>query len=152
MRAFIYILILGSLVFAPVKSAEIANLEPVQAVWIYMVDQQVVLETDTDDKGSGSSVAAALEDMKQKSPGIIYLHTAQYLFVAESAQQQIPAIKPYVKGAIRLCRWEAQGDIQEAVKYADAHKLGIKLHHWDTASNLPELPPIKQEKYGKIPS
>ena len=89
-RMVLYGLILGALFFAPVESAEIAKLEPVQAVWMYMENDSVVLETDTQDKGAGATVEEALADMKRRSAGIIYLDTAQYVFVT-GAEQQIPA-------------------------------------------------------------
>lgn len=145
-RIILYVLILCSLTFLPLKSMEIANLEPVQAVWMYEADGKVVLETDTEDKGTGGSVEEALADMKQKSPGIIYLDTAQYLLVSETAQPQIAALQPYVKGSVRLCQWDGQGDLADAVKYADAHKIGKKIKNWTADVKLPKLPALKQSK------
>ncbi len=146
LRAILYALILSSLFFAPLQQIKIANLEPVQAVWLYQDNGNIVLETDTEDTGSGSTVEAALEDMKQKSPGIIYLDTAKYLFVAESGQEKMSALSPYLKGSVRVCRWDGQGSIAEAVQYADSHKMGLKLKKWEASSNLPELPPLKGNK------
>jgi len=150
-RIILYVLILCSLPFLPLESMEIANLEPVQAVWMYEADGMVVLETDTEDKGTGGSVEEALADMKQKSPGIIYLDTAQYLLVSEKVQQQIAALQAYVKGSVRLCQWDGQGDMVDAVKYADAHKVGEKLKDWNLNVKLPKLPLINQSKKGEIP-
>ena len=147
-RKLFYTVILGALFFAPLKRVEIANLEPIQAVWMYHVDGTLVLETDTQDKGSGATVAQALENMKASSPGIIYLDTAQYLFVSEDAQTQIPALQPYVKGTVRLCLWDGQGDIVDAVKYADAHKLGEKMKRWEQGGKLPEIPLLNTAEIG----
>ena len=147
-RKLFYAVILGALFFAPLNRVEIANLEPIQAVWMYYADGALVLETDTEDKGSGATVAEALENMKGSSPGIIYLDTAQYLFVSEDAQAQIPALQPYIKGSSRLCVWNGQGSIADAVKYTDAHKLGEKMKSWKQGSKLPEIPLLNTAEIG----
>ena len=151
-RKVLYVLILSALFFVPLESIEIANLEPIQAVWLCVENEKVVLTTDTKDVGIGSTVADALKDMKYNSPGIIYLDTAQYLLVSTSDEQLIAEMKTYVKDEIFLCKWNGEGKLQDAVKYADAHNIGIKFRKWRGIGNLPELPPIKQEKYGNIPS
>jgi len=138
-RIILYVLILGALFFAPVESAEVAKLEPVQAVWMYVDGDSIVLETDTEDKGSGATVEEALADMKRKSAGIIYLDTAQLVLVT-AAEQQIPALKPHIKDSVKLCLWSGKGELAEAVKYADAHGLGTKVRRWKPGDKLPNLP------------
>ena len=105
--------------------------------------ENVILETDTEDIGIGVTVETALADMRKNSTKIIYLDTAQYVFVSAEAQQQIPMLQPFVKPSVRLCQWEGQGSIQAAKEYADARNMGRKLSKWQDGSNLPELPPIK---------
>lgn len=146
MRKILYALILGSLFFAPLNRIEIANLEPIQAVWMYQTDGKLVLETDTKDKGSGATVEEALTDMKNSSPGIIYLDTAQYLLVAEGTEHQIAALQPHVKDTIYLCLWDGQGSLADGVKYADAHNVGVKLNKWKSNSKLPSLPGFYTEE------
>ena len=140
----LYALILVSLLFIPLERVDIANLEPIEAVWMYLENGNIVLLTDTEDKGCGVTVESALSDMRKKSRGIVYLDTAQFLFVADSAQKDISAIGSLVKGSIRLCKWEGQGDIKDAVKYADSHNIGVKLNKWEDLGRLPELPPLNQ--------
>ena len=138
-HAILYILILGALFFAPVESAEVAKLEPVQAVWMYMEEDRIVLETDTEDKGSGATVEEALKDMKRKSAGIIYLDTAQFVLVT-GTERQIAALVPYIKDSVRLCQWDGKGGLSEAVKYADAHAVGTEVRHWKPDVKVPNLP------------
>ena len=152
MRVVMYIVILAALFLAPLQRMEIANLEPIQAVWLYAENGTVFLETDTEDQGGGSTVADALADMKRKSPGIIYLDTAQYLFVSPSATQNIAALQPLLKESVRLCIWDGQGEIHSAVKYADSHKIGIKMKQWKETGDLPELSSVKLENSDKITS
>ncbi len=146
MRIVLYVVILAALFFVPLQRVEIANLEPIQAVWMYRENGNIVLETDTEDEGSGVTVTDALADMKNNSSGIVYLDTAQYLFVSETAKEEIYAIQPYLKKSVRLCIWNGQGDLENAVKYADSHKIGLKIREWERVGNLPELLPVKKEK------
>ena len=132
-------MILAALLFAPLERVEIANLEPVQGVWMYVEDEKIVLETDTEDKGVGTTAEEALMNMKQKSAGIIYLDTAQYLLV-KNAEHQISTLEGYLKDSVRVCCWDGDGELAEAVAYADAHKMGIKLQDWEENVKLPNLP------------
>lgn len=145
-RITLYIVILSALFFMPVQHAEIASLEPIQGVWMHLENGNIVLQTDTEDKGVGDTVENALADMKKNSSGIIYLDTAQYLFTSETAQSQIQALQTVVKGSVMLCQWDGQGSVDEAVKYADSHKIGLPIRKWTEGSKLPEIPPVKQEK------
>ena len=138
-RIILYCVILSALLFVPLQRIEIANLEQIQAVWLHQENGDVILETDTADIGIGATVEEALIDMKANSTGIVYLDTAQYVFVSAEMLQQIPMLKPFVKLSVRLCRWEGQGGIQTAKAYADARDLGLKLSKWQGSSNLPEI-------------
>ena len=137
---------LAALFFVPLQRVEIASLKPIQAVWMYRENGNVILETDTDDKGSGATVADALVDMKNVSPGIVYLDTAQYLFISETAIEDVRAVQPHLKNSVRLCIWSGQGELKSAVEYADSHEIGIKIREWEGVGKLPELPPVKKEK------
>ena len=139
-------MILAGLFLVPLHHIEIANLEPVEAVWIYKEGDKVVLLTDTEDKGVGVNVEYALIDMRHKSSGVIYLDTAQYVFVAESAENEINNLRNYVKNSVWLCKWNGEGSFKNALKYANAHNVGIKINEWITTGNLPELPTLIQQK------
>lgn len=139
-RMILYALILGALWFAPLNRIEIANLEPIEAVWMHLENNAVVLKTDTEDEGIGATVEEALADMKQNSTGMIYLDTARYLFIDEEAQERIGEIADYLRRSVRLCKWDGIGSLQEVVKYVDAHKIGEKLQNWKPSGKLPNLP------------
>ena len=143
-RGILYVLILSTLFLVPLNRVEIANLKPVQAVWMHLENGNVVLLTDTEDMGAGASVKDALSNMKQKSNGIVYLDTAEYLFVASSAIERILDVRPYMKPSVRLCVWDGEGEFKDAVQYVDSHKIGIKLNEWNGVGILPELNEIKQ--------
>lgn len=138
-RIIIYVLLLALVLVVPVERMDVGKLEPVQAVWAYRENGEIVLETDTQDRGSGATVEEALADMKERCLGIIYLDTAQFLLVSEDMREQIPALGQHLKGSVALCQWDGQGRISDAAKYLAAHKIGNKLKNWKPDVNLPNL-------------
>jgi len=138
-RALIYCLLLIAVVLIPVERLDVGKLEPVQAVWAYRENGIIVLETDTEDKGSGETVEEALKDLEANCLGIIYLDTAQFLLVSEDLQEQIPELGQYLKGSVRLCVWDGKGSVEDAAKYMAAHEIGCKLRRWVPTVKLPNL-------------
>ena len=138
-RIVIYCIILTGILCIPVKRMEIRDLEPIQAVWMYVEDGNIVLQTDTEDEGRGKNVPDALEDMKNKSSGIVYLDTAQFLLVSEKAQQQVGELSPYLKDKVKISLWDG-GDLKEVARYMQSHKIGVKLGKWSHKVKLPKLP------------
>ncbi len=139
-RIILYCLILGGLLAIPVEKLDVGKLEPVQAVWVYLEDEKLVLETDTEDKGSGQNVDVALADLENRCKGIIYLDTAQFLLVSEDATEHIPALGKHLKGSVKVCQWDGKGSVADAAKYMAAHENGCKLSDWNQGVKLPVLP------------
>lgn len=142
MRAVIYVMLIAVLCFIPMQRLEIADLDPVQAVWVHRMDDRLILRTDTGAIGVGETIEEALDDMKRRSSKIIYLDTAQYLLVSEAVKEEIPSLYPYLRRTVRVSQWSGEGNIKDAVQYVDTHKFGEKLSCWAKGSNLPELPLI----------
>lgn len=145
-RIIIYCMILAALCVLPVERQDVADLEPIQVVWLNREGNTVVLETDTEDKGTGETVAEALADMKHKSLGIVYLDTAQYLLVSEDARELIPQITEYLKGSVRICLWDGAGKVADAARYMQSHKTGCELKKWQPDTVLTRLPEFPEKK------
>lgn len=129
MRKLVYVVILGALLFAPVKKLDVEDLEPVQAVAVYKQKDQVVLETDTGDRGTGKDATEALKDMQQKTPTVIYLDTAEILLIGEDCQEQVELLRPLLYGNVKLARYNG-GCVADEAKYADIHSNLPRLKNW----------------------
>ena len=134
MRLILYIVIIALVFFAPVKWTDVADLLPIETVAVYKEEGSVVLETDSGYKGVGQDAQKALENLKEKTPAIIYLDTAKYLVVAEDAKEQIQELKGYLKEKIRIYIADVRGYVKEASKYLQTHE------------NLPENTMSQKEK------
>lgn len=125
MRKLFYIIILVLCFLCPVKRLDIAKLEPVEAVTITVRDGFVHLLTDTESEGEGVTVAEAVQSLKEKTPGIIYLDTARFLLIGEKAQGAAEELKKYLRANVRSAPY-CGADIIEEVKRLDAHSLAEK--------------------------
>ena len=88
-RIILYIGILALVVAAPVKPMNVVSLRPVQIIAVRKINNWVTVETDTEDKGIGGTITQAIQNMKDRSEGTIYLDTAEYLMVDKEAEATI---------------------------------------------------------------
>lgn len=121
MRKILYVVILTLTFFAPVEPLDIAELLPVEAIAVYTDGIHVVLETDTKNIGRGETVKQALEDLKEKTPAVIYLDTAEYLLVSENAVFTLDELNEFLKPSVKVSKYNAQGHVKEALQYLRVH-------------------------------
>ena len=127
MRMMLYLIILALLFLAPVEQLDVAKLEPVQTVAISVENGKIVLETDTEDKGVGETVEAALQDLEENTSGAIYLDTAQYLLVTEEAEEKVASLRQYLRSGVIVSRWDGKADLQQAARYLSVHIQRTKV-------------------------
>ena len=138
-RWILYILILIAVVVAPVRPINIGQLLPVQTVLMRMEGQWIVIETDTGNKGIGSSGFGALQNLKETAGGLIYLDTAQYLLLAEGAEEAAEELRTEFRKSVELCAITGQPDLPQVAKYLQVHADLPKLKSWKKDMKLPVL-------------
>ena len=117
MRVLLYIVILLALTMVPIKPLELAKLEPVQTVSMRCEQNKIILETDTQNRGEGETIEEAIADLEERTPGVIYLDTAQYLLLTKDAMPYILGIENYLRDRVRVCLWDGRGSLEMADKY-----------------------------------
>lgn len=133
MRIVLYIVILGLLFLAPLERVDVAKLLPIEAVAVYMEDGAVVLETDTENKGSGETVTQALDALKTNTPAVVYLDTAEFLLVSEDAVRWVDELRLFLKPTVKVCVCEVAGQVKNTAKYLEVHGNLPKLRDWNGA-------------------
>lgn len=131
MRRILYVVILGLLFLAPCERMDVAKLLPIEAVAVYMEEGSVVLETDTEDKGRGGNAKEALQNLKDITPAVVYLDTAEYLLVSEEAANCVEELRSFLKPSVKVCVCEASGRVKTAAKYLEVHGNLPKLKDWN---------------------
>lgn len=133
MRILLYICILALLSLAPVERLDVAKLEPVQTVAVRITEQQVVIETDTKNRGEGKSIKEAIADLEENTPGVIYLDTAQYLLLTDEAVRYSADLENYMRPTVRVSMWDGEESVEKAAKFLDVRKDLPRLKDFKTA-------------------
>ena len=138
-RILLYVLVLVALMFAPVKGANIGRLHPVEVVALYSENGQIIIKTDTDDKGIGNTPMAALNDLQETTAGYVYLDTAEYLLVGEGAEWAVEELRPALRKGIKICKSDEGVELKLAAKFLPVHSTLPQLKDWKLGDNLPKL-------------
>ena len=71
----------GLLLRMPHPARDIAKLEPVRAVHLFVEGEALSIRTDTGDTGRGKDLPQAYADLRSKADGEIFLDTAAFLIL-----------------------------------------------------------------------
>ena len=112
----------------PHPAQDIAKLDPVQAVYIYIEDGQLHLETDTGSHGSGSDLPAAFADLRANAEKDVYLDTAEFLIL----HPDVPLNEDFftlLSPSCCVCYTEEIPDLPAAAQYLSTHTPDLRLSH-----------------------
>ena len=138
-RGILYLAVLSIMLVSPTERTDLGKLKPVEVIMIYEDRGRVVLETDTEDRGRGATLEQALQDMKDKSSGVIYMDTAGYLLLGEGAECRVPELRRLLKGKVRVCMVEKGVDIRLAGSFLAVHKPKWTVETWIPEAKLQAL-------------
>ncbi len=130
MKVILYIIIILLMLAAPVTPLDVAKLQPVQTVAVYVYEDAVFLETDTGILGKGENVVEALNDLEKATPGVIYLDTAEYLLVTEQTSELVSTLFRYLHPSVKVSLWDEKGAVKDAAKYLSVRVDLPELRQW----------------------
>lgn len=108
------------------RSMDVAELKPVELLYVYREDGKIWLMTDTEDLGSGVNLEDALEDLKASADGAIFLDTADYLVIAENATDQLSQLMKVMRPGTEVC--VGVNADTEAAAFLSAHSPEVTLN------------------------
>ena len=138
-RLLIYVLVLAAAAAAPVRRTDLGKLKPVETVYLGTEGNRVVIRTDTEDIGSGSTLESAVRELKDTASGIVYLETADYLLVGPGGERWVTEIGSYLKERVYICRSAQNVDVMKAASYLSVHTPKDKLKDWGDGSAVSKL-------------
>ena len=109
------------------QGTDVAELSPVEAVWISAKAGKVEIETDMGDVGVGSNTAQALENMKATAQGRVFLETADYLIVEQGNEGLISQLWEILRPTCEVCVSMEKPDMKQAAEFLNTHKPGVDL-------------------------
>lgn len=116
----------GFLSRLPHPARDIAKLEPVRVVYLYMDQGRLCIETDTADYGSGRNLTEATDDLRTRADAEIFLDTAEFLLLSPEVTIS-PDFYTHLRPACKVCYTEMAPDLEAAAEYLAAHPPEITL-------------------------
>ena len=145
-KLLLYILLLGAALILPVEGTDVGKLLPVELVQLDKMGDTVVISTDAGTTGTGETVKAAIRDMEKTAAGIVFLDTADYLLVTESAMEEVESIKEHLKPSVRVCIQHVEMNLKDAAAYLSVHRPEHQLRSCQDPQSLQ----ILTEENGKV--
>lgn len=134
------VVLVAALGWMPFQGTDVARLQPVELISVSQEENRVLVETDTGDSGRGETLELALEDLKNSTPGEIFLETAEYLLITPEGQSLLPELTKTLRPSCKVCLREGIVDLEEAAAYLSAHEPWLTLQDYRTGEkNLPTL-------------
>ena len=145
-KILLYILLLGAALIFPAEGIDVGKLLPVELVQLDKMGDTVVISTDAGTTGTGETVKAAIRDMEKTAAGIVFLDTADYLLVKESAIEEVESIKEHLKPSVRVCIQHVEMNLKDAAAYLSVHRPEHQLRSCQDPQSLQ----ILTEENGKV--
>lgn len=139
MKRMIYGALVVAALLIPTTPQELGKLKPVEVVKLNKEKGVIQIETDTGDTGRGETIELALRELKETTPGTIYLDTAEYVLLPKQGEQLLHQLSPHLNPSVRICTWEGNIDLNEASGYLDAHKPRNEMKHYKAGMPLQTL-------------
>ena len=135
----VYLVLAAVLLWVPVRRTDVGKLRPVQVIAVYEENGQIILETDTQDRGIGKTGMEALNNLKATTPAVIYLDTADFLLMGDGTDDRIAELEGRLKKSVKLCRVTEKMNLKDAAAYLRVHKQLPSLKVWKTGIKIPYL-------------
>lgn len=132
-------------------AVDIGKLEPVETVLLTGEGMMITLETDSGGIGSGVTLEEAIQDLKEKASGEIYLDTTNKILLrgnAEAWQREILAV---FRPSSRICKAEGDVDIQEATKFLAIHRPDKTLNHLRSGQSIRQILIMREGRGQLVP-
>lgn len=130
----------AALGLTPFAGSDVATLQPVELIWVGVSGDALVVRTDTGDSGRGNTVEQAFANLKQTTPGEVFLDTVDYLLLQPSALKFLPALTDILRPACNVCLVEQEVDLEKAAGYLRVHSENYTLQNYRTGKgNIPYL-------------
>ena len=140
------ILLITALGWLPFRGSDVATLEPAEALYVYYNKEMICIETDGGWFGKGKTVDEAVADLKESSPGQVFLQTVDYLLLQEGSEEVLPALYPHLRSGCSVCSVKEKPDIEKASAYLRTHRPGMTLQHYRAGKKEIPILIMKEER------
>lgn len=114
-------LVIAILGFMPSAGMDVGKLQPVQVVAVQMVNEQILVQTDTADEGTGDTLMEAVENLKQSTGAEVFLDTAEHLLIAPDCAMVMEDVLQLFRPSCTLCWLDGEANLQGAAEFLNYH-------------------------------
>lgn len=143
-RSIIYIIVAALALLMKPHGTDVGKLIPVEVIWLSGSQGQVMIETDTGNKGTGKTIDDAIENLKKTTAGVVYLDTADFLLVSTGSVEFLGEMGKHLKSTVEVCGADGEIDLTAAAEYLAAHRPNMTLKKAMRGGQLPELKTEKE--------
>lgn len=114
----------------PFIGTDIAKLQPVEVLRVQKDGDVILVELDTGDSGKGTTLEAALQDLKDSTPGEVFLETAEYLLISREVEALLSSLAEYLRPACGVCLEDGVAKLEDVAEFLGAHEPGLTLQEY----------------------
>ncbi len=110
----------------PHPARDVAKLEPIQTIYVYLDGAELSIETDTGAKGSGATLTEAAASMKANASAELFLDTAEFLLLDPA----IPITEEFhtlLRPTCKVTLTTVPPDLQTVSDYLTIHEPPVTL-------------------------
>ncbi len=145
-KVLVWVLLAALVFFLPDRGTDIGKLLPVELVAVQREEDAFRVETDTGQFGLGDTLEAAMEDLRNAAPGVVFFDTADHLLLTKETLGA-EALSSFFRPGVRVLLAEGPVDPEKAAEYLRSRKAGVPLNKLgEIGQVLPEL----REKNGRL--
>lgn len=130
----------------PFMGTDIAQLQPVELLRVQRVGDLISVELDTGDAGKGTTLESALQDLKNNTPGKVFLETADYLLINAEAEALLESLAQYLRPACGVCLEAGEANLETAAKFLGTHEPGLTLQEYRAGDHALQKLVVREER------
>lgn len=150
MKRWIWLLLLavGVMLLPEGQGTDVAELTPVEVLYIYIEGSKIGIATDTEAFGTGYSLESAIEDMKETAYGEVFLDTADYVLMTEQTKGMILELRDSVRLSAKLLVATGEVDLKRVPQFLKVQKPKVTLRDYLTGETaVPKLMSVEGRYY-----
>lgn len=117
----VMLLVLLGFSLLPSQGTELSELRPVSLLVIRAGANGIQIQTDTNDRGEGQTLQAALRNLEATTAGHIFLDTVENLIVEEETKHLLPELKQQLRPGVRVCVTDGELNPEAVSEYLKSH-------------------------------
>lgn len=130
----------------PFVGTDIAKLQPVEVLRVQKNGDVISVDLDTGDSGKGTTLDAALRDLKESTPGKVFLETADYLLINGEAEALLITLTDHLRPACGVCLENGEAKLEEAAEFLGAHEPGLTLQEYRAGNHALQKLVLREER------